>query len=466
MKKLLMTLSLFASLSAAAQHQFIGFRSGNFTGVNGVFFNPANVADSRYRWDVNLFGANAGVGNNNASFSLDNLGDAFGDSASNALFNGNGGYSSGLINADVLGPSFMFNVSKKLSFAITSRVRVLANVQDIDGNLIDAINDERSNSFPFSINSAANQRLSVNGWTDLGVTAGMVLKEEGNHFLKAGLTVKYLSGAANSFVNINNLKGTIDEDLLGEPYLSNTTGGVAIGYSGVDLDNFEASDAFKANGSGVGFDLGFVYEYRPDGSGTSANQNKYKYKLGIALLDAGSIKYTPDPNEFGNYTLNITGSERFFPAELQDKSVSEIKTYLDSKPSFFTNNSASLTSYKSKLPTTLQINADYHIKRGLYIDLSSQVSLAQKDNLYSSYYNNQVTLTPRFESKVFGVYLPLNYSSLTKFNAGISLRAGPLFLGSGSVLTALLGESKQADFHFGIRFGSLKKKGKASKGEI
>ena len=294
----------------------------------------------------------------------------------------------------------------------------------------------------------------------------MVLKEEGNHFLKAGLTVKYLSGAANSFVNINNLKGTIDEDLLGEPYLSNTTGGVAIGYSGVDLDNFEASDAFKANGSGVGFDLGLVYEYRPDGSGTSANQNKYKYKLGIALLDAGSIKYTPDPNEFGNYTLNITGSERFFPAELQDKSVSEIKTYLDSKPSFFTNNSASLTSYKSKLPTTLQINADYHIKRGFYVDLSSQVSLAQKDNLYSSYYNNQVTLTPRFESKVFGVYLPLNYSSLTNFNAGISLRAGPVFLGSGSIFTALLGESKQADFHFGIRFGSLKKKGKASKEEI
>ncbi|MEJ7914381.1 MAG: hypothetical protein WKF70_14585, partial [Chitinophagaceae bacterium] len=67
------------------------------------------------------------------------------------------------------------------------------------------------------------------------------------------------------------------------------------------------------------------------------------------------------------------------------------------------------------------------------------------------------TLTPRYEGKAFGVYLPINHNSLTQFNAGLSLRAGPLFLGSGSILSAVLGDSKQADFHIGLRFGGLQK---------
>lgn len=37
------------------------------------------------------------------------------------------------------------------------------------------------------------------------------------------------------------------------------------------------------------------------------------------------------------------------------------------------------------------------------------------------------------------------------------MRLGPLFIGSGSVLTALLGDSRQADVHIGLRFGGLQK---------
>jgi hypothetical protein len=41
-------------------------------------------------------------------------------------------------------------------------------------------------------------------------------------------------------------------------------------------------------------------------------------------------------------------------------------------------------------------------------------------------------------------------NSLTNFNAGISLRAGPVFLGSGSVITALIRSLNK--LHFGIRW--------------
>ncbi|MEI9957341.1 MAG: hypothetical protein WDM90_13855 [Ferruginibacter sp.] len=41
---------------------------------------------------------------------------------------------------------------------------------------------------------------------------------------------------------------------------------------------------------------------------------------------------------------------------------------------------------------------------------------------------------------------------------GASFRFGPLYVGSGSVLSALLGNSKQADVHLGLRIGILQKK--------
>jgi hypothetical protein len=61
MKKYVFLLIALLVTATTFSQSFNGYRSGNYTGVNGVFFNPANIADSRYRWDVNLFGINAGL---------------------------------------------------------------------------------------------------------------------------------------------------------------------------------------------------------------------------------------------------------------------------------------------------------------------------------------------------------------------------------------------------------------------
>ena len=465
-QQLAIAIFLLSAISATAQHQFLGYRSGNYTGVNGVFFNPANIVDSRYRWDVNLIGINAGIGNNNATFKLKNIGDGFGDNADSLLFGNTDKKTNGLVNTDIFGPSFMFNAGKKVSFAFSTRVRAMANISDIDGKFVQSIDNATSGTYPFNFNSDANQKLIVNGWTDFSASMGMILSDKGKHFLKGGVTLKYLAGAANSFANLNKLKGTLNQDITGNDYFTNTSGTISVGYSGFDLDNFEASDAFKFNGNGFGADLGFVYEYRPDGDKTERYQNKYKIKAGLAILDIGSIKYKPRTNEYGSYTVAISGAETWYPSELDGKSVSEIKTYLDSKPTLFTNNTAALSSYKAKLPTTLQANVDWAINRGFFVDLAGQLSFKNKQDIYSPFYSNNITLTPRYEGRAFGIYLPINYNQITNFNAGISLRAGPFFLGSGSVITALLDKSKQADIHFGIRFGSLQKKKKKVKEEV
>jgi len=50
-----------------------GYRTGDYTGVNGVFFNPANIADSRYKWDINVFAIDGFVGTNKSGLRFSDI---------------------------------------------------------------------------------------------------------------------------------------------------------------------------------------------------------------------------------------------------------------------------------------------------------------------------------------------------------------------------------------------------------
>jgi outer membrane protein OmpA-like peptidoglycan-associated protein len=453
------------------QSSFPGFRSGNFTGVNGVFFNPASIVDSRYRWDFNLFSFNAGVGNNNAAYKLSSFKDISGDDLKNKLLSGSGRVNASG-NIDILGPSVMFNASPKNSFALTTRLRTIVTVKELDGPLARGIIDASDGiNLPYTINSTKPSIVNVNGWSEYGVSYATILSDKGNHFLKAGVTLKYLAGVGNTYVGIDNFSTTIANDpILGNYLNQGTTGSVSMGVGGFNITDIEANQFFKFNGSGFGGDIGFQYEWRPGTEdNTRKDLNKYKLKFGIALLDVGAIKYTRDQNKSGSYNVNVATGDRLYLNQFDNKNLNEYKGIFDSpqnNPRYFTTSPGEKSAtYKVNLPTTLQITSDLHLHRGFYVALGGQVSFRNQKSssltdpsLYSG-----ITLTPRYEGKIFGVYLPVNYNSLSEFNAGLSLRAGPLFLGSGSIISALVGKTKQADVHVGLRFGILHKGSKAIK---
>lgn len=452
MKKLFFSLSFVIFTLASFAQNFPGISSGNYAGVSGVFTNPASIANNKYKWNVNLTSLHVGILNNNASFSLNNIGSSF-DDADSVFFGNSAKNTSGTVSTDIHGPSFMININRKNSIAFTTRLRVMANIVDLDGQFIQSITDNLSSStnFPISLNSNQNQKFILNGWTDWGISYGRVLADKGPHFFKGGITVKYLAGATNTYFNIDNLNGTLDEDLLGDVYMTNASGRVAIGVGGVDIsgDDLDALDAFKFKSSGIGADIGFIYEYHP------GNLNNYKFKAGIALLDIGSISYKTNSDQSGDYTINVPSSSKWYPSDLDGKSVSEIKDYLDASP-YFTSNAGIKSSYKTSLPTSLRLDFDYAITGKVFLALCSNINLIREKSIYNSFYYSTVSLVPRYEGRRIGIYLPISYNTLSKFNAGLSLRLGPVFIGSGSVINALIDKSKQADFHFGFQFGGLR----------
>lgn len=468
-KPLLLAFVTFAAAPLFSQ-DYPGYRTGNYTGVNAVFSNPANIADSRYYFDINLLSASTFGANNQASYKLKNFSETFkSENLREKLFGENIGPASGMFSMDIHGPSGMLTLGKKNTIAITSRARMFANVIDFDSKLFDQITEPSASdaSLPYTINSNENMRFAVNGWTEYGASFSRVISDKGAHAFKAGVSVKYLVGAVNGYINVNRFRGTIDVDqFLQMPYLADVSGTIASSFAGEKVSGFEAGRLLKSHGYGFGTDIGFVYEFRPKGEmqtteGIHLNINDkelYKLKIGVSVNDLGSILYKRNPEKSGNYQLDVNLLEKLYLGEFKNLDVDDYNTFFQERPQYFIPvNAQEDEEYNVSLPTTLQLEADYLIEKGFYLNLSSQISLSNSD---TKYYNNRaysaVTFTPRYEDKLLGLYLPINYNTLTNFNVGLSFRIGPVFFGSGSLLTAVFGSSKQADVHFGLRLGELK----------
>src|ERR1700712_547069 len=117
----------FASRSLAQTYP--GYRTGNYTGVNGFFFNPANIADNRFKWDINLIAVNGFVGTDQGGLKFSDITKSFNaNDLKSTLLKGHAQINS-LVYADILGPSFMLSLSPKTSIAFTTRSRVFGNVQ-------------------------------------------------------------------------------------------------------------------------------------------------------------------------------------------------------------------------------------------------------------------------------------------------------------------------------------------------
>ncbi len=453
---------LILTISSMAQI-YPGYRTSNYTGVNGVFFNPANIADNRFKWDINVFAINGFVGNDQSGLKFKDITRSFNaDSLKSKLLRGNTKINS-LSYADVLGPSFMISLSPKTSVALTTRTRVFANARDLNGDLATAVLDATHSGIisPVSFNSN-NSITHATGWTEFGGSIGQVFTNKGNHnFFKGGITLKYLAGTADSYLTMNSLTGTIG-NTGGSTYITGPTSGtLSLNTTDANFGDYKFNDFFKFNGSGFGADIGFVYEWRPAADysmyETDRFANKYKIKIGVALLDMGQIKFNKSSNMAGNYSVNIPAGSQYNLNQFSGKSISQYKSVLDATPAYFVAGQPQSSSYTVDLPTTVQANVDWLVAGGFGLNFAAQIN-TNKTKDFNLYYFNSYSFTPRWENSLFSVEIPLNYNEMTQFNAGLGFRIGPLFIGSGSVLSALVHESKQADLYVGLHFGIPYKK--------
>jgi len=455
MKKSLLFLIVLFSISAAKAQSYMGYFSDNYAGVQGTLFNPASIVDSRFKTDVNIFSTSGSLNNDFYGLSLFDLSknsyDPNEDGVRTPLRN-NGG----ILYSDVMGPSFMFNIAPKHSLAIYTRARAIANLNNVNGQLYDQVKDGIDDAAGFDI-TVGDPNMVGHTWGEVGVSYGAVLWQNQQHFLKGGLTAKYLIGGVNSYAKGSNMTAKFNKTSNPLTSTLTTTGGLTLG-SSQDFITGDEDVKFDSNSKGFGADFGLIYEWRPDYASYDLSKatavdnnyrdlNKYKLRFGLSVTDVGSIKYKNVKEEIYDFNKTLT--------QAQISSADDVKEFL----ALYTN---TVTTYKDQnvnLPTVLHLDADWNMGKKFYLNLNGNLRLVDKSALNQMSSANTWILTPRYETRWFTFTLPINYMEYSGTQVGTGLRYGPIFLGSSSIITNIFSkQSKAADVYFGIKFPVYEKK--------
>lgn len=435
MKKTLLFCCFFGSIFYASAQSYFGFRDDNYAGIQSVIFNPSSVVDSKYKADVTI-GSISATGQNdlygiNVLDALDGDYDLDVDATKNFKSNNRGN-----MNLDILGPSFMLNITPVHSIALFSRVRSITNLVGVNGELINEVNKDIdvTNSFMFN---GGNPNGVTNSWAEIGASYGTVLLDRDEHFVKGGLTVKYLMAGANGYINGSDVSVAFNRNAVNpalSEYYSTGTLRTAASY------DYENGDKLKFDPSSAGFgvDLGFTYEYRTNCH--TCVGNRYKFKAAASVTDIGSLNY----NNITENTYNLNG--RVTQQDIED--AEDIFEFFDAN---YTKTS-SRKAVKANLPTALHTNFDWNIDNKFYLNLSGDFSLVDANKINGTTIANSVTFTPRYETRQFSFYLPVTYMEYSGTQVGTGFRAGPLFIGSGSLVSNLFSNnSKAANVYVGLK---------------
>jgi len=447
MKNSLVIFSLLFMLPIFAQDHFSGVTTSKRVGIINMGMNPSELANLSSKFEVQIFAASINVSNNKIGFKdIVN-----GNNLENQIFKGDGPVN---FNADAefYGPGAAIKLLG-WGFAISSKGHVKANIIDVDPKLGDAF----SNSILSSIGSSRrlsnnnNQRINTTSWGEVGFSVAHQLFKNEKSSLNGGITLKLLFPGSYANIGAGNFNGTISTSLLGNAELTNANANLNIAYTGGLANSFtNASDYTKSvfgNLNGMAADIGFDYQLKSVLGG-------YKLKVGAAIKNMGSMTFKSNDNYSKDYKLEIQGSQSLNLNQFQNaggiKDVENI--LLQSGYVTLTNDTK---NFKVKLPTVLNLYADFNLIPKLNLTLFLQQKMNKNTENSQITSQNIFSISPRFSLGFFEAYLPVSFNEISRTTAGLGFRLSGFFLGSNSILTAISSNTKQADLYMGYRFGFL-----------
>ena len=495
---------LFLFLVTAIQiktnaQSLLGYNMSNYSGTNGAYINPASIADSRHKFYFNIINTDLTAYNDYVYYD-NNIGilTALKDSTfkwnDHLLYNKDGKPHSFEFENETRGPSFMFSWNEKNSISFSTRLRTSIQVYNVAEPLITTL-QAGYNSGQLNLYSGLPEdhfKLNVNMFSEWALTYARVVYDKKQHFVKAGLTLKHERGLFMfQFYNQNlNFRFAGHDSIAGynvsaqmlytdEKYwgISNLT----------KIDFSKPQDRIKqwffgsdALGKGWGFDLGAQYEYRPKRKyyytmdchqQRNPEVNKYKFKLGFAITDIGSISYNSDKVT----QVVLHGGQTISSADTVKWGKTDTIKHISSTDDIVTLFSKVLghsvskqpTAFVQKLPTTLNLSADYWIDKKFYVSVLYVQSLRKTTVYDGSRLSTTFCVTPRYEHKWVEAALPVIYRpGYSSVQVGISFRLGPVYFGTDNLSGIMgVGTIKGLNFYAGMMVPICKKMKKDKDGD-
>lgn len=423
------------TLNGYAQN-YHAIQGSAYAGGLGVHNNPASIVGTPLKWDVTLVGLQAKASTNiikTRNYSLlspPSKSEYYikpGEFKRQAVYN---------TNLNVFNARYSINRQQAFSFGANFRNYGILKTDDYYYH--DSIADVGEFFLMNLNNRPMGLEYSNSGWMEIYGSYAWTLIERDDIRLNVGGTLKLMRGFAGGHARIRDGQFT---PLGGNPPLySVDNAGVNYGYS-ANMDKWNNANSWTRNvkdlliytEGGAGIDLGAEFIIKTQAVSDLFDDDDffdYRWKIGVSLLDLGANQY-----KYGKYSrsatglitnLNNTTIEQKF-----DGGISNIESFNDSLRTIAQQFGSFNGKFRVLLPTRLVVNADYFIQGNFFLNMEASVNLSGVLGRKFFYVRdmNLFSVTPRWETRNWGVYLPLSFNTQKQFWIGGAVKAGPVLFG-------------------------------------
>lgn len=422
---------------------FIKAKSQYYTGLNGTYYigsltvhnNPAAIVNSPFKWDLTVFGIQDRHSTNIVDIHEFSL---LSNPANSEYSIKPGEYKrKGDVNVNLNLLNFRVALNNRSAIAGGINFRSYTRVRTSQYNFYDTLQSFRD-FFVLNENNRDNMKLDMTSgsWMEIYGSYGQTILDNDYMRLNGGVTFKINRGLSGGFANLNGGSFT-KTGTFPDTYLVNNAS-INFSYS-ANYDQLDNDKDFNfrnfASGTKTGFSLDAGLELLIRRPYTTNRQREeeffdYDWKIGISLIDAGFSSY-----QHGKYNARLSVVKPgIMDGTLDNKFDTSITTFgqfRDSIGTLFQNNQRYVGDFKILHPARLVINVDKFIDEAFFVNADLSIGVSSLTPFKSSYLKDLsfLTVTPRWETRRKGFYLPIQYNSANQLWVGGAVRFGPVLFG-------------------------------------
>ena len=352
---------------------------------------------------------------------------------------------------NILGPSISFKVGERHQFSLFSAFHTAFGSRNVAPAFSYWIYEPRAFFDPFEVTPFKG---SILAWSEVGLNYSN-RRELTNGALTLGLSVKALQGWEAAYFEI-------EEEFIFTKLPNDTISGqspiVGFGLTS-SLTNTFPETSPSLNGTGVGIDVGVVYEIGDPDEGKN-----YSYKIAASVMNIGSINFNKNTTKHrieanSEVVIASVDYEDFSEPGDVDQAIRAFSHDLtgDSLASLIDDN------FTVTLPTTFNLAVDVNVLPHIYVNAAYVQPLGISKIVPEI--GAHLSITPRFEHRWYGLYAPISYNDWNELNMGLAGRIGYLIIGSeniGSVFRTA--DFNSTEFFLSLKFNPFWKSNESARG--
>jgi hypothetical protein len=414
---------------------YYAIQGSNYAGSLGVGNNPASIVNTPYKWDIALFGvqeknATNGVTIHNYSVLSNPAKSQYsireGDYRRFAYTD----YNANLLNT-------RFAINRRQAFAVGINLRGYAQLSTGPVKFIDTLKATGDFFDLGNYNRKLYGDLVHSSWIEVFATWAQTMWDRSDSRLNAGITMKVSRGISGAYTRL--LNGSAVQTVHGNsPTYTMQDAFAEYAYSS-NYDEWEREkttnqnlrDFLRKTQGGVSFDLGAEYIIKTGQISSVFDDDDYfdyNWKIGLSLLDIGfnQFKYGAQSRILSGFHDNITDTV----LDVRFSEIDDLEEFNERLNGIARNIQQPGGLYKIINPARAVLNVDHFITGAWYVNGNLSVNLS---SLSGSQWRltelNLLTVTPRWETRRLGFYMPMHFNTKEQFWIGGAIKAGPLLLG-------------------------------------